>query len=287
MFEIYKININQLSNNENPGLITHQNFALNRGVKVADAIGAVMKFGEPYRFMESRIVRVLKGFIRISVNLEEYRPIADEALYIGQNSVVEILEYSPDALVDLLGFALANKSANIRNLYHLSKECNSWLEMYFQLLHTLSRSEAFDMRSIDYLLQSLHCHIVAYHQHTCCGASQTKGRKEELFRKFIELLNIHIGKHKLPFYAEKMNISPPISQSIGRRFEWHSSKRLDKPCCCLASKTAFAQFKIHHRTDCRGTELFNSAVFLPTLQARSWHNPYRISKQRVRIYLRL
>lgn len=208
MFEIYKININQLSNNENPGLITHQNFALNRGVKVADAIGAVMKFGEPYRFMESRIVRVLKGFIRISVNLEEYRPIADEALYIGQNSVVEILEYSPDAMVDLLGFALANKSANIRNLYHLSKECNSWLEMYFQLLHTLSRSEAFDMRSIDYLLQSLHCHIVAYHQHTCCGASQTKGRKEELFRKFTELLNIHIGKHKLPFYAEKMNISP-------------------------------------------------------------------------------
>ena len=208
MFEIYKININQLSNNENPGLITHQNFALNRGVKVADAIGAVMKFGEPYRFMESRIVRVLKGFIRISVNLEEYRPIADEALYIGQNSVVEILEYSPDAVVDLLGFALANKSANIRNLYHLSKECNSWLEMYFQLLHTVSRSEAFDMRSIDYLLQSLHCHIVAYHQHTCCGASQTKGRKEELFRKFIELLNIHIGKHKLPFYAEKMNISP-------------------------------------------------------------------------------
>ena len=208
MFEIYKININQLSNNENPGLITHQNFALNRGVKVADAIGAVMKFGEPYRFMESRIVRVLKGFIRISVNLEEYRPIADEALYIGQNSVVEILEYSPDAVVDLLGFALANKSANIRNLYHLSKECNSWLEMYFQLLHTLSRSEAFDMRSIDYLLQSLHCHIVAYHQHTCCGASQTKGRKEELFRKFIELLNIYIGKHKLPFYAEKMNISP-------------------------------------------------------------------------------
>lgn len=208
MFEIYKININQLSNNENPGLITHQNFALNRGVKVADVIGAVMKFGEPYRFMESRIVRVLKGFIRISVNLEEYRPIADEALYIGQNSVVEILEYSPDAVVDLLGFALANKSANIRNLYHLSKECNSWLEMYFQLLHTLSRSEAFDMRSIDYLLQSLHSHIVAYHQHTCCGASQTKGRKEELFRKFIELLNIHIGKHKLPFYAEKMNISP-------------------------------------------------------------------------------
>lgn len=208
MFEIYKIDINQLSNNENPGLITHQNFALNRGVKVADAIGAVMKFGEPYRFMESRIVRVLKGFIRISVNLEEYRPIADEALYIGQNSVVEILEYSPDAVVDLLGFALANKSANIRNLYHLSKECNSWLEMYFLLLHTLSRSEAFDMRSIDYLLQSLHCHIVAYHQHTCCGASQTKGRKEELFRKFIELLNIYIGKHKLPFYAEKMNISP-------------------------------------------------------------------------------
>ncbi len=160
MVQINKIDIPSLAGCENSGLITHHDFALNRGVHAATAVGRIMKIGEPYRFVENRIVRVLVGRLRISVNLEEYCPSAGEALYIGQNSVADILDYSPDTVVDLLGFALSGESANIRNVNFLSEECNSWLETYFQLLYALATTQPFDDRSIEHLLQSLHCRIV-------------------------------------------------------------------------------------------------------------------------------
>ncbi len=208
MVQINKIDITSLVGCENSGLITHHNFALNRGVQAATAVGRIMKIGEPYRFVENRMVRVLAGTLRISVNLEEYCPSAGEALYIGQNSVAEILDYSPDTVVDLLGFALPGESANIRNVNFLSEECNSWLETYFQLLYALATTQPFDLRSIEHLLQSLHCRIVAYARQNSCVASPIKGRKEELFRRFIDLLNSHSGKHNLSFFAVRMNISP-------------------------------------------------------------------------------
>lgn len=208
MAQINKIGIAALAGYENSGLIAHQNFALNRGVKAATAVGRIMKIGEPYRFVENRIVRVLAGRVRVSVNLETYCPTAGEALYIGENSVAEILDYRPDTVVDLLGFALSGGSGTIRDVYHLGRACNAWLESYFQLLHTLATMHPFDEHSIEYLLQSLHCRIVAYDRQNSQSASPAKGRKEELLRQFIRLLNQHSGKHNLPFYAEKMNISP-------------------------------------------------------------------------------
>jgi hypothetical protein len=87
MTQINKIKIENLSEFKDATLISHPDFAINRGVEVATAIGRVMKRGEPYRFMENRIVRVLRGFIRISINLREYRIAEGEALYVGQNSV--------------------------------------------------------------------------------------------------------------------------------------------------------------------------------------------------------
>ena len=90
MTQINKIAIETLTGIKDATLISHPDFAINRSVEVAAAVGRVMKTGEPYRLMENRIVRVLRGFFRISINLREYRIAEGEALYVGQNSVVEI-----------------------------------------------------------------------------------------------------------------------------------------------------------------------------------------------------
>ena len=92
MAQINKIAIDTLAEFKDATLISYPDFAINRGVEVAVAIGRVMKRGEPYRFMENRIVRVLRGFVRFSINLREYLISEGEALYIGQNSVAEILD---------------------------------------------------------------------------------------------------------------------------------------------------------------------------------------------------
>ncbi|MBQ7342779.1 MAG: AraC family transcriptional regulator [Alistipes sp.] len=204
MTQINKIAIDTLAEFKDSTLISHPDFAINRGVEVATAIGKVMKTCEPYRFMENRIVRVLRGFIRISINLREYRLRDGEALYVGQNSVAEILDYDANSVVDLLAFTLSAENENIKEEYLISKENERWMEEYLQLIYTISATQPFDWRSVEHLLLSLHYRIVD----STASSHHPKGRKEELFRLFIEQLNTHRGKHDLSFYAERMNISP-------------------------------------------------------------------------------
>lgn len=204
MTQINKIAIETLTGIKDATLISHPDFAINRSVEVAAAVGRVMKTGEPYRLMENRIVRVLRGFFRISINLREYRIAEGEALYVGQNSVVEILDYTPDTVVDLMGFTLSTKNENINEEYLIGRENEPWMEEYFRLMYTISTTQQYDRQSVEHLLLSLHYHIVDRIE----SSHHPKGRREELFRLFIEQLNMHRGKHDLAFYAEKMNISP-------------------------------------------------------------------------------
>ena len=204
MTQINKIAIDTLAEFKDSTLISHPDFAINRGVEVATAIGKVMKTCEPYRFMENRIVRVLRGFIRIYINLREYRVSEGESLYLGQNSVAEILDYDANSVVDLLGFTLSAENENIKEEYLIGGENEQWMEEYFQLIYTISATLPFDRRSVEHLLLSLHYRIVD----STASSHHPKGRREELFRLFIEQLNTHRGKHELSFYAERMNISP-------------------------------------------------------------------------------
>lgn len=204
MTQINKIAIDTLAEFKDSTLISHPDFAINRGVEVATAIGKVMKTCEPYRFMENRIVRVLRGFVRFSINLREYLISEGEALYIGQNSVAEILDYDTNSVVDLLGFTLSAENENIKEEYLVGSENEQWMEEYFQLIYTISAMRPFDRRSVEHLLLSLHYRIVD----SIAISHHAKGRREELFRLFVEQLNTHRGKRELSFYAERMNISP-------------------------------------------------------------------------------
>lgn len=201
---VNEIKIDALSGFKDATLISQADFAINRGVDVVSAVGRVIKRGEPYRFMENRIVRVLRGFIALSINLREYRIAEGEALYVGQNSVAEILDYDTSSVVDLLGFTLSAENKNIKEEYPISRENESWMEDYFRLIFTISSTRPFNKRSVEHLLLSLHYRIV----NNTDTRPLAKGRKEQLFRTFIEQINTHRGKYDLSFYAEKINISP-------------------------------------------------------------------------------
>lgn len=204
MTQINKIRIEALAEFKDATLITHPDFAINRSVEVADTIGRVIKMREPYRFMESRIVRVLRGSIHLSINLREYHIAEGEALYVGQNSIAEILNYDPHSVLDLLGFTLNAENENIKEEYLIGREGRQTMEEYFRLIHTISATKPFDRQSVEHLLLSLHYRIV----NSAEGNHHKKGRREELFRSFIEQLNTLRGKHNMIFYAERMNISP-------------------------------------------------------------------------------
>ena len=51
---------------------------------------------QPYRAKEGRIVRIMQGKGRISINLIEYEATAHDIIIIPDNSLIEISEVSPD-----------------------------------------------------------------------------------------------------------------------------------------------------------------------------------------------
>ena len=208
MTQLNKMSITQLSGVEDSHLVTYPGFAINRGAKVVSAVGYIMKQGEPYRLMESRVLRVTKGSFRVSVDLIEYALSENESLYVGQNSIVEIIDYTPDTIVDILGFTLATDDDNIKRVYKLGAECAEWIEEYFRLIYSTVQAQPFENRGVRHLLLALHARIVDNPLLHNSEQSHPKGRKEVLFHSFVELLNGVSGKHELPFYAERLNISP-------------------------------------------------------------------------------
>lgn len=213
MTQLNQMSITHLSGVEDSHLITYPGFAINRGVKAASAVGYIMKQGEPYRLVESRVVRVITGAFRISVDLIQYTLSSNESLYVGQNSIVEIIDYSPETTLDILGFTLATDDNNIRRLYKLGVESTEWMGSYFDLIYTTSKAHPFENRSVRHLLLSLHARIVDNPLLHNNEQSPPKGRKEVLFRSFIELLNSTSSKREVFFYAEQLNIS---SQYLSR-----------------------------------------------------------------------
>lgn len=73
---------------------------------INDDLGMVISFiqmgsklfhtGQPYRAKEGRIIRILQGTGRISINLIEYEVSAHQIFIIPDNSLIELLEISPD-----------------------------------------------------------------------------------------------------------------------------------------------------------------------------------------------
>lgn len=73
---------------------------------INDDLGMVISFiqmgsklfhiGQPYRAKEGRIIRVLQGTGRISINLIEYEVSTHQIIIIPDNSLIELFEISPD-----------------------------------------------------------------------------------------------------------------------------------------------------------------------------------------------
>ena len=85
----------------NPDFIEHSEYRF-----INDDLGMVISFfamgsrlfrtGQPYRAKEGRIIRIMQGSGRISINLIEYEATAHDIIIIPDNSLIEILEISPD-----------------------------------------------------------------------------------------------------------------------------------------------------------------------------------------------
>lgn len=201
-----EIDISKFSKRDNPSLIVNDGFVMNRSVNLRDAVGKILKKGEPYRLLENRIVRVISGNISISVNMKSYGLNAGDALFVSSGTIVEITHHSDDGFVDLLGF-LNPVCDGGRKVMFTGSESGSWLDAYFTLLYDTAFESPFNKKAVEHLIASLYFRISdAYSQPEKETADKT-ARQFALYEAFIDKLSEAHGKHDVSYYAELLNIS--------------------------------------------------------------------------------
>lgn len=201
-----EIDISKFSQRDNPSLIVHDGFVMNRSVNLGDAVGRILKKGEPYRLLENRIVRVISGNICISVNMKSYDLDAGDGLYVTRGTIVEITNHSDDGLVDLLGFQNPVCDGG-RKVMFMGSDCRLWLDAYFTLLYDTASVSPFNKKAVEYLIASLYFRVSDAYSPSEKKTSDKTARQFALYEEFIDRLSEERGKHDVSHYAELLNIS--------------------------------------------------------------------------------
>lgn len=205
---------------------------------INDDLGMVISFiqmgsklfhtGQPYRAKEGRIIRILQGTGRISINLIEYEVSAYQIIIIPDNSLIELLEISPDydfqVIVPACDFLPALPGSILSETYtrngivlSLNEEEWTQAEMFFTLLWNMLHSSPYRRETVQHFIISLLYNLKYTYEQTRTTTPLRLSRREEIFRRFIALVNEHSKQERsVNFYADKLCLTPHYLSTIIR-----------------------------------------------------------------------
>ena len=205
---------------------------------INDDLGMVISFiqmgsklfhtGQPYRAKEGRIIRILQGTGRISINLIEYEVSAHQIIIIPDNSLIELLEISPDydfqVIVPACNFLPALPGSILSETYtrngivlSLNEEEWTQAEMFFTLLWNILHSSPYRRETVQHFIISLLYNLKYTYEQTRTTTPLRLSRREEIFRRFIALVNEHSKQERsVNFYADKLCLTPHYLSTIIR-----------------------------------------------------------------------
>ena len=183
---------------------------------------------QPYRAKEGRIIRVLQGTGRISINLIEYEASARKIIIIPDNALIELLEISPDydfqIIMPARNFLPALPGSILSETYTgngivLSFNEKEWAqtEMFFTLLWNILHSSPYRRETVQHLIISLLYNLKYTYEQTRTATPLRLSRQEEIFRRFIALVNEHSKQERsVDFYAGKLCLTPHYLSTVIR-----------------------------------------------------------------------
>lgn len=174
-----------------------------------------IRVGQPYRFVEGRILWVTEGSADFELTLEEYHIEKGDIILLAPESIMELKSCSDS--FTMMGIIYKENIPVGKNLIIHAGE-NDWHEtvrlaniLWYIARHTPFRRETVsnivsaiisDMQDINRAEQEL-------------APKKRKTRQELVFSKFKKLVNEHCSRHRtIPFYADELNLTPHYLSSL-------------------------------------------------------------------------
>ena len=184
--------------------------------------------GQPYRTKEMRILRGLRGSSRMTVNLVEYTIKEHTIGLIPPNDLLQIGDISGDYDIQALAADsnfIPTQQHSILTDWHtqqaffLDNHVEEWRRTgtFFSLIWDAVHLQPYRREVVQPLITSLlyNVHYLQgnYHRDELLRPS----RHEELFRRFITLVNEHCKTQRTTtFYADRLCLSPRYLSSVIR-----------------------------------------------------------------------
>ncbi|WP_044268723.1 helix-turn-helix domain-containing protein [Bacteroides timonensis] len=218
---------------DNANLIAHAEFrSIQKGIAMvinfAQMQSTLFRTGQPYRAKESRLIRITQGEGRISINLVEYDIKKQMIVVIPPNSLIEVIELTPDynfqVIVPENDFLPVAQGNSLTDLYGrqeivLSLSAEEWkrTDTYFSLLWDNMHCTLFHTEVVQHLVTAILYDIRYMRDQKQTSTSSRLSRQEEIFNRFIALVNEY-GKHEhnIGFYAGKLCLTPHYLSTVIR-----------------------------------------------------------------------
>lgn len=194
------------------------------------AMGSVIfKFGQPYRTKEGRIIRALRGVARMSINLIEYEVVPGMIVVTPPDSIIQVISFTPD-----YDFQLIVASDSFLPIPHREDLTDSYLkqgivikltekewsesESHFSLIWEIVQGPVFRREVVQHLLTAFLYNIRYIQNKSQNDTSQPPSHQEELFRRFISLVNEYSkSERNVGFYADKLCLTPRYLNTVIRQ----------------------------------------------------------------------
>lgn len=189
-----------------------------------------LTLGQPYRIKDSRIIFLRQGSARVLVNLIEHNFHPDNLLLVTSNSIVQIIETSPDFDMQLIG--IDNNFLPITGkeeffTHFLQRQKNILLmpspqeaqriKDYFSLMWDILQETPFQREAIQHLLTSL-LYNISYIAKNNSQPDCLQTHQEDIFQRFISLVNTYSKKERnVNFYADKLCLTPRYLNTVIRQ----------------------------------------------------------------------
>ena len=208
-------------------LIVRDRFAINLDLSVSMATPSVLnQLKTPFYIEDNRLVRLLAGRLRFELNFMEYELEAGDVLLIRENSYFEIKDVSDDARAEALLVVPEKCHTDFEyvgvNYLVVHPDPDEWgrLSRLIYQIYEFSCMEPYMKTVVEPLVAALVNYTVSISQKAGSGHALSRG--EQIFNRFIELLNnADDGKYTVGHYAGKLCMTPQylskvVSQVSGR-----------------------------------------------------------------------
>ena len=214
-------------------LITHAEFrSIQRGIGMVISFvqmqSSLFRTGQPYRTSECRIIRIIRGIGRISINLVEHEVKEQMIVISPPNSLIELIALSPDydfqVIVPENDFLPAMQNGTLAELcgQHgilLSLTTEEWehIGVFFSLIWETLHRTPFRREVVQNLVAALLYDIRYIRDQKQVSLPARLSRQGEVFRPFISLVNEYAKRERnISFYADKLCLTPHYLSTVIR-----------------------------------------------------------------------